>query len=66
MIGKLAPAMSSEQAAKGVINAIQSGSDTYSYPHMLGFMMVLNKWFPSMIRYMSIKTGWQEMPKKSQ
>ena len=64
-IGKLAGQLTVEQAAGGVIKAIQSGEENFCWPRMISAFMWFNTWCPSLLAFLSIKSGWQYHPNKA-
>ena len=57
-IGNLVGRITPEDAAKCVINTIIGKKHYEYYPFTMKLITYFNEWFPSIVRYLTYKTGW--------
>ena len=57
-IGNLISRITPDEAALAVINTIQKKRKYEYYPFTMNLVVHLNEWFPSIVRYLTFKTGW--------
>ena len=56
-IGKIIPSIPSDQAASGILRAIEQEARMMFVPWQLGAFDVFNKWFPRVAEYLAWRTG---------
>ena len=57
-IGNLISRITPNEAALAVIKTIQKKHEYEYYPFTMKLVVHLNEWFPSIVRYLTFKTGW--------
>jgi hypothetical protein len=55
----LLPGLDNQQAATAVVRTIETERKLYLRPRMLGVLMVLLWACPPMVRWLTVRTGWQ-------
>ena len=57
-IGNLVTRITPREAALAVIKTIKNKKEYEYYPFSLKLVVILNNWFPSIVRYLTFKTSW--------
>ena len=60
-IGNLISRITPKEAALAVIKTIKHKKEYEYYPFSLKLVVMLNSWFPSIVRYLTFKTSWSSI-----